>query len=713
MTINEPLENLCSVWASVLKKAEEHKEKCFGKTALECWKFFDEAHDFMYGKDGSGTGMEFDESIPLTFRMQLNKVSQLVQIFGPTLYFKNPYRQVNPRLPDLPVESLNLMGGPMVSQMMQGQVDMAAAGKRDTATLMQWYLNYTPHEMNLKWESRKAIDEALIKGRGLVWHEMYAPPESDVLMPRSYHVSVDDLLIDPDAESLEEAKWVARIRCMPTYEVEDRFRLKSGTLKEYGKYESAMQQSDVESSKHGIHYRKMGETHDLCVFYEVWSKCGMGQHLKLGGSDIIHSDVRKLAPMLEEFGDYVYMAICPKCPFLLNLPPEIMDLPETVVTEDGTSVQDEIKKRLSWPIPFYLDCGGNSWPFTELDFHPIVRSSWPQAHMKAGLGWLKFCSWVLSFLAGRVRHTSRLFIAVSEAADEEQYKAIEEGDDLTILRFKSLITKNVRDLVQFIETPQVGKDIWDIFTAAMQELDKATGLSELMFGTSGKQYRSSAEAQIKQEQINVRPDDMAELTEEWQSRIARKEGIMCRLFVGPESVAPTFGEQHDPMMMQFGPMTQLWKTLVYRPYDPLNPTAASAVFREYDYRIEAGSIRKPNRDRDQANMDQAMQSVFPSLFQYFTMTGDPTQVNALLAEWAKTRDIDKKLVMLNPPPPPPPMMPGQEQGGMPPEDPMAQQQQGLPAPEDPMMGGGMPPGMPPEMMVPMSADPMMAPQPFM
>lgn len=665
MNAEHPLENICTLWESVFKKGMEHKEKVFGKVAIECSRFFDEAHEFMYGKSGSGYGMEFDEDIPLTFKVQLNKVSQLVQIFGPTLYFKNPYRQVNPQIPDVPLDLLELIA-PGASVSASQQANISATVKRTSASLLQWYLNYTPRELNLKWESRKSIDEALIKGRGLVWHEMYAPPESRTLYPRSYHVSVDDLLIDPDAECLEEAKWVARIRCMPTYEVERRFQLEPGTLKGYGKLESVMQQADVETAKHGIHYRKMGETHDLCIFYELWSKCGLGQHLKMGPGEIIQSEVRRMADTLDAYGKYAYMAICPGCPFLLNLPQDLLDRPEEELTESGETVANEIRRRVAWPIPFYLDCGGNGWPFTELDYHPIPRSAWPQAHMKPALGWIKFCSWVLSFLAGRVKNTSRLFIALSEAADDDQEEAILHGGDLTLIRFKQIINKRIEELVQFVQAPPVGKDIWDIFTAAMAELDKASGLSELMYGQTGKQYRSSAEAQIKNEQINVRPDDMAELTEEWQSRVARKEGIMAMLLVDAESAAPVLGETYDPLGMQTGPLTRLWQQFVSKPFDSLNPSASSHVFREFDFRIEAGSIRKPNRDRDQANMDQAMQSVFPSLMQYFMGSGDPTQVNALLAEWAKTRDIPKELVQFPVPPPPQPQ-PGLEQQPVPQE----------------------------------------------
>jgi len=309
--------------------------------------------------------------------------------------------------------------------------------------------------------------------------------------------------------------------------------------------------------------------------------------------------------------------------------------------------------------------------------------------MKSGLGELKFLNWAFSFLAGRMRHTSRLFIAVNEAMDDEQRDAIENGGDLTVLPFKGLINKNISELVQFLQCPEINSDMWNVIAQVMALFDKRVGLTELMYGLSGKQFRSSAEAQLKNEQVNIRPDDMAELVEEWQSRIARKEGIMTRLFVGPESVADIYGEPYDPMGMQIGPMTQMWKQFVYRPINPMDPSSLPRIFREFDFRIEAGSVRKPNRDRDQANMDQAMQTVFPTVYQHGSLTGDFSVANTLLAEWAKTRDIPKEMVQLAPMPPPPPA----------PMDPNMQQD---PNAMDPSMQGD------PSMM---GGDPMMAQQP--
>ncbi len=87
-------------------------------------------------------------------------------------------------------------------------------------------------------------------------------------------------------------------------------------------------------------------------------------------------------------------------------------------------------------------------------------------------------------------------------------------------------------------------------------------------------------------------------------------------------------------------------------------SADPMIFRELEYRIEAGSTKKPNRDRDQANADSAMQILLPILDRFAMSTGQLGPINNLLDFWAKTRDIPPGMLTLPPPPAPPPPAPG-------------------------------------------------------
>jgi hypothetical protein len=174
-------------------------------------------------------------------------------------------------------------------------------------------------------------------------------------------------------------------------------------------------------------------------------------------------------------------------------------------------------------------------------------------------------------------------------------------------------------------------DMWQIIEMLEGWFDKATGLSELMYGQSNRQYRSAAEAEIKKDQANIRPEDMANRVEDWQSLVARREAFASRWHLQGNDVMPFLGK----------PGAALWQMLV------VNQDPASMLY-DLQYRVEAGSIRKPNRSRDAENATALMQNVMPIAIQYFQMTGNIDAVNQILALWKKSMDIDQSLVNFAP-----------------------------------------------------------------
>src|ERR1700676_594976 len=209
----------------------DFKKEEFQNDANTCMRFFNGPYEFMFGLKRGGTGSFVytgGEDLPRpAFAMTVNKVAEMVQLFGPVLYHRNPERQVNPQKPPmLPIEFFGDPNDPNIQQQYMAlaqqvqqlrQVDLARS------KLLEFYLNYTPTPLDLKTESRDAVDEAIIKGMGVLWPEVYNPPGSQMKMVGSFYDTVDNLAIDPDAESIEHAKWVAR-RCMhPVWEVEKEY----------------------------------------------------------------------------------------------------------------------------------------------------------------------------------------------------------------------------------------------------------------------------------------------------------------------------------------------------------------------------------------------------------------------------------------------------------------------------------------------------------
>ena len=618
---DSPLLPVVSQWLEKIHSAMAYKARRFGKDAEEGMRFFTGPYDWLYA--GGRTGKrDADENAPAaTFQMTLNKTAELVQIFGPVLYHKNPTRQVTPRKPPaVPPEAF----GPVVAdptaamayqQFLAGQQQQRAADET-RAALLEGYLNLTPTTLDLKTHSRWAIDEALIKGLGLLWAEPYRPAGSPFTLVGSFYDSVDNLVIDPDLESLQHAQWVAR-RCVhPVWWVEREYGLPPGTLR--GTLESYNQAASVAADTLGDYRRAQGATNDLLVYWKVYSKMGAGGRL------------RGVAPHvrgpLDQFGDYCHLVVTEGANFPLNLPPALTDA-------GGVGGADAVAAALQWPTPYWAV---DAWPFAKISFHDVPRDVWPMSHLAPGFGELKFLNWLYSFIAGKVKTTCRDFLVLPKDMDEEVKAAIRSGKDLTLLELEREHAEAFAKIVQFLQHPGMNGDILRVADQIAHNFEQRTGLTELMYGESGRQLRSAAEAEIKHGQLNVRPDDMSNKVEDAMSEAARLEAFAARWHLTGADIAPVFGPA----------VAAAWDRTV---------TAADpgALVNQLEYRIEAGSTRKPNRERDAANMKDAIQFLFQPLFQVAAQTGNAGPVNALIADWAKSLDIDPEPYLIALPPPPP------------------------------------------------------------
>jgi hypothetical protein len=159
--------------------------------------------------------------------------------------------------------------------------------------------------------------------------------------------------------------------------------------------------------------------------------------------------------------------------------------------------------------------------------------------------------------------------------------------------------------------------------------------------------RSAAEAQVKSDQISIRPDDYANILEDALGEVARKEALCARWLVAPQDVVPLLG----PMA------AQAWQLHVQAE----NP---EVIAREYSYRVEAGSARKPNIATKTENLNALMQITMP-VAQGLLQAGRPELFNSLLRAWGTVNQMDVEDYMVPPPPPPPPPPPGAPPPGPP------------------------------------------------
>lgn len=627
---SNPLRQLVRTWTKKFEAAIKYK-KPFADDAKEAAMFFDSDHNFMW-KDSYSRGEKgFNSSIAApSFRMQVNRTFELVDIYGSVIYHRNPVRTVTlSKQPDLPPQAYGLPDDPMMmtpedQQLMQmAQADADSRVSREAARiLLESYLNFIPNELDLKRQARKFVREALLKGMGVMWTELVTlegTAGEPIRMVGSFYDSVDNLLIDPDYDNMDDMQWCARRCIRPLEEVAEQYGIPESDLEKHLDAATEIKaDNEPRSSK-----RKSGQTQRLVTYYKVWSKCGLGDRFK--------DAPKESRGVFDAVGKFCYLVICEGVDYPLNLPPTLMQ--EEVDPEVG--LPSSITARTAWPVPYYLDPGG--WPFVALAFHPKPGYAWPISLIKPAIGELRLLNWGMSFLASRIATSCETMIAVQKAADQElkdQLLAPSEGG-FKVIELAEVLGRRIEDVISVFQFPQVTKDLWEILNATAEQFAQRTGLTELVMGYTRSQFRSAAEATIKQENVSVRPDNLANELEDSMSTLARREALAARWLLEPADVAPVLG-----------PMGAVaWERHVAK-------REIDSLTRDFLFRVEAGSARKPNKASRVEQMTMAVQTLGPILAP-LAGGGVVEPFNALMSDWASSLDLDATPYLIPPPPPPP------------------------------------------------------------
>ncbi len=636
-----PLRRICQEWIGKINEGIRHREPWL-EVAEECEHFFSASTGFLWDpKYKQKFWDKRDGAVQPKFKLTIARAFELVALFGPTLYWRNPQRAAVPRKAlDFAWQNYAMLLDPGLQMaLQQGALNPAVQeiedlGRDLRSRLMQEYLNWTPNILKLHSHGELAITQALVAGRGCLWTMPYAPPGSDRVMVGSFFDPVENLIIDPDAETLDTAHWIAK-RCIePAWRVErDRAHLgyQPGSLQRYASMESGTAQGESHGDPLGNMHRAQGKSQDLICYWKVWSRCGAARLKGLLSEAVYDSDEDIRSRLERAAGDYVYLEVANNCPFPLNAPTDFI----------STATVDQVAQVLSWPVPFWKV---DRWPVSALDFYARPKKPWPIAPMAPGLGELKAINILFSHMVNKLWMTMRDFIAFKKSAEEELKKVIEEGKDLSFLPV-DVSNSSINEVVEFLQHPPMNRDAFEILQALLEMFDRRVGLTDLLYGLQDTQSRSATDVKIREQMTNVRPEYMASKVEEWMSQVAKAEAVATRYYVTANDVQDLFG----PIGAAF------WDAQITN-----QPEGKTLL--EIDYRVEASSARRPNRDRDIGNLTAFSQQFGPIIDKYASMTGDVNPLNEMIRRWGEQAEMPVSGIYVpGPPPLPPPPPEGQPQ----------------------------------------------------
>lgn len=610
-------------WVSRIEHAHKTKQP-FKEIADQCMGFFSRACGFMW--DQSFRSKYLGNIDAPQFKVTVAKAFELVAIFGPMLYWRYPSRNIRAikTTPNIPPEYFQMKfgetGEAIYQQMMQAnQAEELESDIRNQ--LLGNYLDYSQREQpggGLAKHSEMAITEALVKGRGCLWAESYKYPGSQREITGCFYDSVDNLFIDPDAECplLSDAKWIARKHVNHYWEVERRF----GYPKDYLKHKAHLESGESQATRNGVWSRidrQTGDTNDLMVWYEIWSKGGAVSRNK-------KEDPEFGGTLDEIVGDYAYICVSNGLDHPLNATSRRVSM----------AYDDEVREMFSWPVPYYVD---DKWPVALLDFYHQPNSPWPIAPMAPGLGELVCLNILSSSFVEQAYENRKIVIGVVEEAAAKLEEALKSSDNPVIVRLKSSLGHTIDKMVQFLQRPPMNKDLIAAIDYMSMMFDKRTGLSEVLYAMNpgGVQSRSSRDAASKEEKASIRPQKMSKDVAKWQC-IAGDLEKLCAYFT-------LTGEDVKPLVGRVG--GQLWEQLITS-VDP------ETIARETRCEVDAKDHEKPNRERELANLTNMSGYVLPEMSKHADVTGDTRPMNAFLKRMGESMEMSVEDMLMGPRQPP-------------------------------------------------------------
>lgn len=532
------------------------------------------------------------------FRAKAALTSEAIKVMGPYLYQTNPHRTATYR-------------------------EWADPQMIRLTEIMGQYLNYTPAETDLYRHSRRATDEGISFGEGVMWTGM----NQEKRLACSTYGSIRELLKDPDASTDEEIRWIARRRTRPRDDLLADHPEAAETIKNLPKSPKRYDGADGE----GAAWNNQNLSQELVSYWEFYTRVGI-QHFEGGGEY-----VKALALTGEEPNDKPA---------------------RWLVSDQGKVIAQD-----DWEVPYYLI---NEWPCTWLQFHDDPDSVWGISPLAAGLGYQRAVNWIITLLMGKYRFTSRTMMATmkknNQGLNDADLDKVMVGNDIESLQIKvDGEDKGIGDFIQQFDWNSDYLDHGMKFLNLMEmKYQKATGLYEILYaGETSTQIRSATDAQMKDRNSRNRLEDMRDRVAKWQTKIARKEALAARMINTKEEIAkilgPVAGQDWGILVKPDQNSLGYWVQYFAQQGMPVQSAIEMAqaqmaqavdIYRwimETDYSIEADSIRRRDIDQRIDALKEMMNPVVATQLQSLDLN-EKALAYTVLAAYYDAIGADRQLV---------------------------------------------------------------------
>ena len=614
---------LVEVWMERLREAEVSKAR-FNKIGQVCNDFYVSQAGFMWDQKEF-----FNGSLPKPkFAFTIAKAFEFVSIYGPSLFWDYADRKVTgQRQIKIEPEMFGDVNDPNVMKMAEEVMRNEAMEEslhRFGRSMMGTYLNWSQREQpgGMVLHGQMAITESLIKGMGLLWPQTYQFPGSQSTYTRLCYGSVEDLYIDPDCNDplWETAGYIVRKHVEPTWEVERKFKLARNSLASFATSASA----ELRARKTASNSTKK-ETFDCITWYEIWSKVGIGPRTdKLNHHMVDMFD--------QQLGDFAYLCISPTVPYPLNAPPDKF-------FGDDPAGSPEVLQMFEWRCSGYGDIfpcyKDRRWPVSPVWYNPIMGSAWPLAPLAPGLGELVALNVLTSAYVESAWENRKQILAYVKSAASELEGILQADEAFAKIPLNDNIHRNINEVMQFLNRPNSNSDILTAIGMMAQQFNDRVGLSELHYGQSATQIRVAADARQKQEAVSVRPEKMSGDVARWFSDASQLEMILAALHVKGAHLTHLLGGFGASQWDQyFGEMP------------------VEQLMRECKASVEASEVRRPNKERDTANIQTLQQFLLPTLTKFAETTGDTQPFNKFMEMIGDAMELEGDPIELPPWQPP-------------------------------------------------------------